>query len=120
MRTLPMLTPLRVAIAYDRCAGAIWEGDAGTVRAGVAWFEAWWTDDAPPEPRLWPHAISLEAGTGTAIRWYAEGDLILGYVPRRTQGCYRIPASAVLPRLVGRSAREHLSPQLGLSDRSLG
>jgi hypothetical protein len=64
------------------------------------WFEAHWSDQAPPEPEEPPESTSFLGGAGSGIRWYICDEAVLGYVARRDDGCYRVRTSEAMPSLV--------------------
>ncbi len=61
-----------------------------------AWFHAWWGDHCPIEPDAGPDAISDDGAGGRGVRWYAQGEVVVGYVPG-CHACYQIPLAAPLP-----------------------
>jgi hypothetical protein len=81
---------------FDAFVAASWRGADASAAAGVAWFEAHWTGQAPPEPDEPPAAASLFGAAGHGIRWYARGDLLLGYAGR-AGGCYQVTPSELPP-----------------------
>ncbi len=99
-----MTTPQHLALRYDQYATMLrarsgaspGRAERAAVRDFMAWIEAWWWDDCPPEPASPPDAVS--AGGWDPVRWYAAGDVILGYVTEQ-DGCYRVPAAAPVPAL---------------------
>jgi len=92
--------PEQLARAFDRVIAAHWRGQDDVAVSGAAWFEAHWTGQAPPEPSEPPSAASVLAGAGTGIRWYAQDDVVLGYVSGRRDGCYRVASDDPVPVLV--------------------
>lgn len=92
-----MLSPDRLATAYERYVVARRRGEpaAGPFEA---WLEAHWMGGAAPEPPDPPAAVSLLGGVD-AIRWYADGEAIVGYAVGRPRGCYWVPRSSAGPGL---------------------
>jgi hypothetical protein len=95
----PLISPRQIALTYDRVVSAHWRGETDTAIAFDAWFEAHWSDQAPPEPEAPPEGTSVLGGSGAGIRWYVCDDVVLGYVSRRPEGCYRVPMREALPPL---------------------
>jgi hypothetical protein len=95
----PLVSPRQIALTYDRVISAHWRGETDTASALDAWFEAHWSDQAPPEPEVPPEGTSVLGGSGAGIRWYARDDVVLGYVSRRSDGCYRVPLQESVPSL---------------------
>jgi hypothetical protein len=92
-----MVSPRQIALTYDRVISAHWRGEIDTASALDAWFEAHWSDQAPPEPEAPPEGTSVLGDSGAGIRWYARDDVVLGYVSRRPDGCYRVPIQESVP-----------------------
>jgi len=95
--TAPQVSPRQIALTYDRVVSAHWRGETDTASALDAWFEAHWSEQAPPEPDAPPEGTSVLGGSGAGIRWYARDDVVLGYVSRRADGCYRVPMREAVP-----------------------
>jgi hypothetical protein len=95
----PLVSPRQIALTYDRVISAHWRGETDTASALDAWFEAHWSDEAPPEPAAPPEGTSVLGGSGAGIRWYVCDDVVLGYVSRRRDGCYRVPTREAVPSL---------------------
>lgn len=93
------VSPRQIALTYDRVVSAHWRGETDTATTLDAWFEAHWTDQAPPEPDAPPEGTSVLGDSGAGIRWYARDEAVLGYVSRRPHGCYRVPMSEAVPTL---------------------
>jgi hypothetical protein len=96
----PLVSPRQLALTYDRVVSAHWRGETDTAIAFDAWFEAHWSDQAPPEPDAPPEGTSVLGDSGAGIRWYTRDATVLGYVSRRPGGCYRVPMREALPALV--------------------
>ena len=94
-----LVSPRQIALTYDRVISAHWRGETDTASALDAWFEAHWSDQVPPEPEAPPEGTSVLGGSGAGIRWYARDDVVLGYVSRRSDGCYRVPMHEPVPSL---------------------
>ena len=94
------VNPREVALAYDRVVSAHWRGETDEATSIGTWFEAHWSDQAPPEPDDPPEGTSILGGAGSGIRWYARDDVVLGYVSRRDDGCYRVRMSEAVPSLI--------------------
>lgn len=92
-----LVSPRQIALTYDRVISAHWRGEIDTASALDAWFEAHWSDQAPPEPEAPPEGTSVLGDSGAGIRWYARDDVVLGYVSRRPDGCYRVPIQESVP-----------------------
>jgi hypothetical protein len=92
-----LVSPRQIALTYDRVISAHWRGETDTASALDAWFEAHWSDQAPPEPEVPPDGTSVLGDSGAGIRWYARDDVVLGYVSRRPDGCYRVPMQESVP-----------------------
>jgi hypothetical protein len=95
----PLVSPRQIALTYDCVVSAHWRGETDTASALDAWFQAHWSDHAPPEPEAPPEGTSVLGDSGAGIRWYARDDVILGYVSRRSDGCYRVPVREPVPSL---------------------
>jgi hypothetical protein len=93
------ISPTEIALVYDRFVSARWRGEDEAADTFATWFEAHWTGQAPPEPDDPPQGASTLGGGGTGIRWYAQDDVVLGYVAGRADGCYRVAAGETVPRL---------------------
>jgi hypothetical protein len=97
---VPLVSPRQVALTYDRVVSAHWRGETDIAIAFDEWFEAHWSDQAPPEPDAPPEGTSVLGDSGAGIRWYARDATVLGYVSRRPNGCYRVPMRETLPALM--------------------
>ena len=95
----PDVSPRKIALTYDRVVSAHWRGETDTATTLDAWFEAHWSDQAPPEPDVPPEGTSVLGDSGAGIRWYARDEAILGYVSRRPNGCYRVRMREAVPAL---------------------
>jgi hypothetical protein len=95
----PLVSPRQIALTYDRVVSAHWRGETDTASALDAWFEAHWSDQPPPEPEAPPEGTSVLGDSGAGIRWYVCDDVVLGYVSRRPDGCYRVRMREALPSL---------------------
>ena len=93
------VSPRQIALTYDRVVSAHWRGETDTATTLDAWFEAHWSDQAPPEPDAPPEGTSVLGDSGAGIRWYARDEAVLGYVSRRPNGCYRVPLREAVPAL---------------------
>ena len=96
----PLVSPKQIALTYDRVVSAHWRGETDIAIAFDEWFEAHWSDQAPPEPDAPPEGTSVLGDSGAGIRWYARDAVVLGYVSRRPDGCYRVPMRETLPALM--------------------
>src|SRR3712207_6532380 len=95
-----LVNPRDLALAYDRVVSAEWRGETEAATAIGTWFEAHWSDHAPPEPDAPPEGTSVLGGGGAGIRWYTCDEAVLGYVSRRDDGCYRVNTTETLPPLM--------------------
>jgi hypothetical protein len=95
----PLASPRQIALTYDRVVSAHWRGETDTASALDAWFEAHWSNQAPPEPEAPPEGTSVLGDSGAGIRWYVCDDVVLGFVTRRPDGCYRVPVREAVPSL---------------------
>jgi hypothetical protein len=95
----PLVSPRQIALTYDCVVSAHWRGETDTASALDAWFQAHWSDQAPPEPEAPPEGTSVLGDSGAGIRWYARDEVVLGYVSRRPNGCYRVPMREAMPAL---------------------
>jgi hypothetical protein len=93
----PLVSPRQIALTFDRVVSAHYRGETDTATAFDAWFEAHWSDQAPPEPDAPPEGTSVLGDSGAGIRWYARDAAVLGYVSRRPGGCYRVSMREALP-----------------------
>ncbi len=82
-----MLSPRTLAALYDLHLAAVWRGHEASSMFGN-WLEARWSTGGPAEPSVPPDAVSVLGGAGAGIRWYTQGEAILGYVAGRPRGCY--------------------------------
>jgi hypothetical protein len=94
-----LVSPRQIALTYDRVVSAHWRGETDAAIAFDAWFEAHWSNQAPPEPEAPPEGTSVLGDSGAGIRWYARDEVVLGYVSRRPDGCYRVPMREAMPSL---------------------
>jgi hypothetical protein len=94
-----LVSPRQIALTYDRVVSAHWRGETDTAIAFDEWFEAHWSDQAPPEPDAPPEGTSVLGDSGAGIRWYTLDEAVLGYASRRP-GCYRVPMRETLPALM--------------------
>jgi len=93
------LTPQDLARGWARCQvlASTWPWrDPGASRF-ADWLSQYWIATGPPAPEQAPDAVSALAGQPDGIRWFAVAGAILGYVTDQTEGCYRVPATAVPP-----------------------
>ena len=95
----PHVSPRQIALTYDRVVSAHWRGETDMATTLDAWFEAHWSDQAPPEPDAPPEGTSVLGDSGAGIRWYARDEAVFGYVSRRPNGCYRVPMREAVPAL---------------------
>lgn len=93
------VSPRQLALDYDRVISAHWRGETEAATTFGTWFEAHWSDQAPPEPDDPPEGTSILGGAGSGIRWYARDEAVIGYVSRRPDGCYRVRMSEAVPSL---------------------
>ena len=94
-----LISPRQIALTYDCVVSAHWRGETETASALDAWFEAHWSDQAPPEPAAPPEGTSVLGDSGAGIRWYGCDDVVLGFISRRPDGCYRVPVREAVPSL---------------------
>jgi len=98
-----MPSPRDVALAYDLHLAALWRGEERDARRFDAWLAAHRCNVCPPEPAGLPAQVSPLGAGGLGIRWYADGDVVLGFAPGLRSECYRVtgiealPASASVP-----------------------
>ena len=97
------LTSRALAQAIDHHVAALWRGEKNIDDDFFVWLTSLWSPTAAPEPKGDPTAVSVLGAGGVGIRWYDAGAAFVGYVPGRPGGCYRVPATAVLPQ-AGREA----------------
>jgi hypothetical protein len=93
------LSPQQLALAYDRLVSARWRGEDEAADPVAMWFEAHWVNQPPPEPDAPPGGASVLGGGGRGIRWYAQGELVFGYVPGHGEGCYCVETAEAVPTL---------------------
>jgi hypothetical protein len=84
----------QLAAIYDEHLTQIWRNGSGHPALDRGWLEQWWTADCPKEPNSPPDATSILAAGGAGIRWRETDTELLGYVPSRIGGCYRVPKTA--------------------------
>jgi hypothetical protein len=82
-----------LATGFLRYASACWRGDTCAAAFPLR-LSAYWRPVLPPPPAAAPDAVSLHGAAGRGIRWYQEGQDVLGYVPGLGGG-YQVPAQAV-------------------------
>lgn len=111
------LDPRLLAQAVDHFIEARWRGEDRAASSFAAWFEAHWSEAAPPEPEDSPDAASVLAGSGGGIRWYLRDEAIRGYVARRESGCYLVPRDDVVPAIA--APWDTAEGAIGDSDRLL-
>jgi hypothetical protein len=92
-----MLSPRTLAGFYDLHLAAVWRGYAPSSMFSD-WLDAHWCPGAPSEPSSPPGAVSVFGGAGAAIRWYAAGDAIVGFVAGRSYGSYVVARDEQPPR----------------------
>lgn len=105
LRSAP-LTARDLAHAVDHHVAALWRGEANIDDDFFVWLTSLWSPTAAPEPSGDPSAVSVLGAGGVGIRWHDAGAVFVGYVPGRPGGCYRVPATAVLPQ-AGRAFARH-------------
>src|SRR5215204_3894461 len=64
----PLVSPRQIALTYDCVVSAHWRGETDTASALDAWFQAHWSDQAPPEPEAPPEGTSVLGDSGAGIR----------------------------------------------------
>jgi len=84
-----MLTPREIAQVYDLHASAVWRGEESP-SLFANWLAGHWMPNPPAEPELPPDAVSFLGGAGLGIRWYAQDEVLVGYVAGRPRGSYLI------------------------------
>jgi hypothetical protein len=94
-----LVSPRQIALTYDRVVSAHWRGETDTATALDAWFQAHWSEQAPPEPDAPPEGTSVLGDSGAGIRWYTRNETVVGYISRRPDGCYRVPLREAVPPL---------------------
>jgi len=100
---MPPVSPARwLASAQDQALAALWRGEGSD--AFGSWLAAFWRPSARPEPAAAPLAISVLGGGGAGVRWHEESGVLLGYVPGRPGGCYRVPLAAIFAAQGARAA----------------
>jgi hypothetical protein len=95
-----LVSPKELALTYDRVISAHWRGETDAAITFGTWFEAHWSNQAPPEPKDPPEGTSILAGAGSGIRWYARGGYVFGYASPGNLGCYRIATTETVPVLI--------------------
>ena len=93
------VSPKQIALTYDRVVSAHWRGETDTATTLDAWFQAHWSEQAPPEPDAPPEGTSVLGDSGAGIRWYTRDEAVVGYISRRPDGCYRVPLREAVPAL---------------------
>jgi hypothetical protein len=81
----------QIAHIFDKHFTDVWRRGSGNPVLEQGWLEQWWTEDSADEPEGEPVAISVLAAAGAGIRWRETERELIGYVPTRPGGCYRIP-----------------------------
>ena len=101
-----MLSPQDLALAYDRHVAAFCREDVEGAMSFATWLAAFWVQGSAGQPAAYPNAVSFLGGAGRGICWYGTDSAIVGYARGWSHGCYRVPASAVLPyvRPIGASS----------------
>jgi hypothetical protein len=91
------LTTRRLAQSVDQHLAALWRGDEDVDHAFFRWLASWWEATDSTRPALQPDAVSVLGAGGVGIHWYQTTTEILGYVPGREDGCYRVPITSSPP-----------------------
>jgi hypothetical protein len=107
---------------FDRCVAAYLRGNARApvesetsglaerslplnidVRGTMAWLAGCWVQTKCHEPPRYPDAVSYLGliASESGPRWYAEADVIIGFIPGRTDGHYRVLVDASPPTANG-------------------
>lgn len=84
----------QIARLCDQHLTRVWRDGSGNPALDAGWLEQWWVDDCTPEPSAPPMAVSVLAAGGAGIRWREVDQELVGHVPNRAGGCYRIPRRA--------------------------
>ena len=88
-----------MARMVDQHLAAQWRGDEDADHPFFKRLASCWRPESGSEPRSASPATSVLAAGGLGIRWFELPTTIVGFVPGRPQGHYRVPRSAVPPRI---------------------
>jgi len=84
----------QIARVCDQHLINLWRVGAGNPVLDAGWLEQWWVDDCATEPASPPAGVSVLAAGGAGIRWRETDQELIGHVPSRVTGCYRVPRAA--------------------------
>jgi hypothetical protein len=88
-----------LARIVDQHLAARWRGDEDADHPFFQWLASCWRPESGSEPRSASPATSVLAAGGLGIRWFEMSTTIVGFVPGRPHGYYRVPRSEVPPRV---------------------
>jgi len=101
------ITGVQIAKLLDRFISAVWLGEPVDADEFFRWLGSTWVASNQLPPAGVPEAISVLAAGGRGVWWYAQSDLLLGYIPHREDGYYRVSRTAEIP---GMGVANQLSP----------
>jgi hypothetical protein len=88
-----------LARMVDQHLAAQWRGDEDADHPFFRWLASCWRTGSGSEPQSASPAMSVLAAGGLGIRWFEMSTTIVGFVPGRPHGYYRVPRSEVPPRI---------------------
>jgi len=89
----------QIAKLLDSHISEVWRGEPIEADDFFRWLNSTWVVSDRLPPAGVPEAISVLAAGGRGVWWYPEGDALLGFIPNRLDGYYRVPRTAVVPTL---------------------
>lgn len=93
----PALTGHLLAGLIDEHLAALWRGEEAADDAFFRWFASCWRPEPVAEPNVAPAARSVLAAGGLGIHWFELRDAIVGVIPGRHEGHYRVSPDSPPP-----------------------
>jgi len=92
-----LISGRQIAKLLDSHISEVWRGEPIDADDFFRWLSSSWVASDRLPPAGVPEAISVLAAGGRGVWWYSEGDALLGFIPNRLDGYYRVPRTAVVP-----------------------
>src|SRR5215204_744966 len=123
----PLVSPRQIALTYDCVVSAHWRGETDTASALDAWFQAHWSDHAPPEPEARPGARDCAVAQSLLGHSRARGGAPAGHrqslTSHRQEGAARVARPPRCERVARRRAtsqRKQGTPRPGVGGYGYG